>query len=290
MSKPIMVGVDGSSQALYAVDWAAAEAGRRRLSLCIVHVAAGWEATDIPTFTGGGSQAPRPESPGIRVLDAAEERARTFASVEIDRRLRVGPTPDALLREAADAALLVLGRRGSSAIARLMLGSASRQAAQHAPCPVVVVPTDTDPRPRRSEIVIGIDGSAASADAVGFALEEAALRAVGLRAVHAWIRPAYPMETRPVRYTTLTVAQEGARVLAESLAGWTAKYPDVPIIEQVIEGAPTTVLIETSRTAELLVVGARGRGGFPGLRLGSVSHALLRGAKGPLAVVRRSTG
>ncbi|MEV0402638.1 universal stress protein [Actinoallomurus sp. NPDC050550] len=290
MRKPIVVGVDGSHHAMNAVDWAAAEAGRRRLPLRIVHITTGWERGDIPAYRGHGSMAPPPETPGLKVLDVAEERARTFALVEIERRLGVGPVPGTLLQESADGALLVLGQRGTGTFTRLLLGSVSRQAAEHARCPVVIVPTDTDRRPRLPEIVVGIDGSEASIDAVAFALEEAAMRAIGVRAIHAWNHPDYPAEMRPAYYNTFTIEEEGARVLSESLAGWTAKYPDVSVIQQVIEGNPAAVLTEASRTAELLVVGARGRGGFPGLRLGSVSNAALHHAEGPLAIVRRSGG
>ncbi|MEV5753895.1 universal stress protein [Actinoallomurus sp. NPDC052308] len=290
MREPIVVGVDGSRQALCAVDWAAAEAGRRGLPLRIVHIATGWERGDIPAYRGRGPATSQPETPGLRILDIAEERARMFGPIEIERRLGIGPIPGTLLQESAGGSLLVLGQRGTGAFSRLLLGSVSRQAAEHAPCPVLIVPTDTDPRPRLPEIVVGIDGSQASVDAVGFALEEAAERGLSLRGIHAWDRPDYPAEMRPACYNTLTIEEEGARVLSESLAGWAAKYPDVPVIQQVIEGGPAAVLTEASRTAELLVVGARGRGGFPGLRLGSVSHAVLHHAEGPVAVVRRSGG
>lgn len=286
MNEPITVGVDGSSQALYAVDWAAAEAGRRRLLLRIVHVAARWEY-NVTAESERGLAAPRPEAAGLRVLQAAEERARTFASVDVRSRLGVGPIPGTLLEEAARSTMLVLGTHGTGRFTRMLLGSVSRQAAEHAPCPVVIVPRSIDGRPRHAEIVVGVDGSESSVDAVGFALEEAALRAVGLRAVHAWTHPAVPPAMRPVRYDSATVEQEGARILSESLAGWRTKYPDVPVVEQVVEGVPAEVLIDASRSAELLVVGARGRGGFAGLHLGSVSHAVLHRSHGPLVVVRR---
>ncbi|WP_066948167.1 universal stress protein [Microtetraspora fusca] len=284
MSKPIVVGVDGSAQALRAVDWAAAEAGRRRLPLRIVHIAVRWEYSIA--IKEPGLEAPRPEAAGLEVLEIAEERARTFASVDVSCRLGIGPIPATLLQEAADAALLVLGPHGIGGFPRLLLGSVSRQAAEHASCPVVIVPQESDTRPGRSGIVVGIDGSEASVDAVGFAFEEASLCSVGLRAIHAWAHPAYPQEMRAARYDTTAVEQEGARLLSESLAGWKAQYPDVPVIEQVVEGAPVPVLADASGDAELLVVGARGRGGFPGLRLGSISHAVLHYAKGPVAVVR----
>ncbi|WP_169947048.1 universal stress protein [Microbispora sp. H11081] len=283
MSKLIVVGADGSAQALCAVDWAAAEAGRRHLPLRIVHIAVRWEynvATHEP-----GLEAPRPEAAGLEVLRIAEDRARTFASVDVGCRLGIGPIPATLLQEAADAALLVLGSHSTGGFTRSLLGSVSRQMAEHAACPVVIVPgTGTGSGP--SGIVVGVDGSEASVDAVGFAFEEASLRSVGLRAVHAWAHPAYPREMRPVRYDMTAVEREGARLLSESLAGWKAKYPDVSVAEDVIEGVPTSVLVDASGAAELLVVGARGRGGFPGLRLGSVSHAVLHHAKGPVAVVR----
>ncbi|GLY88917.1 universal stress protein [Actinoallomurus iriomotensis] len=287
MNKSVVVGVDGSAAALYAVDWAAAEAGRRRLPLRIVHVTVRWEY-DVEAPAESGMEAARPEAAGLQVLRVAEERARTFASLRVDCRLGVGPIPLTLLQEAEDAALLVLGPHGTGGLTRLLLGSVSRQAAEHAPCPVVIVPHDTDTRPRRPEIVVGVDGSAGSVDAVGFALEEASLRAVGLRAIHAWTHPAYPPEMRPVHYDGAAVEREGARLLSESLAGWRSEYPDVPVLEQVTQGAPADVLTEASGAAELLVLGARGRGGFPGLRVGSVSHAVLHHTRGPLIVVRRA--
>ncbi|XVQ90018.1 universal stress protein [Microbispora siamensis] len=281
MSKFIVVGVDGSAQALCAVDWAAAEAGRRHLPLRIVHIAVRWEYN--VAIHEPGLEAPRPEAAGLEVLRIAEDRARTFASVDVGCRLGIGPIPATLLQEAAEAALLVLGSHGTGGFTRLLLGSVSRQMAEHAACPVVIVP---EKPAGRSGIVVGVDGSEASIDAVGFAFEEASLRSVGLRAVHAWAHPAYPREMRPVPYDMTAVEREGARLLSESLAGWKAKYPDVPVAEEVIEGVPASVLVDASSAAELLVVGARGRGGFPVLRLGSVSHAVLHHAKGPVAVVR----
>ncbi|MGI5229363.1 universal stress protein [Actinoallomurus sp. CA-142502] len=170
--------MDGSATALYAADWAAAEAAGRRQPSRIVHVAVRWEY-DVEAPAEPGTEAARPEAAGLQVLRVAEERARTLASPQVDRRLAIGPIPLTLLQEAEDAALLVLGPRGTGGFTRLLLGSVSLQVAEHAPCPVVIVPhdTDTDTRPRRAEIVVGVDGSAGPVDAVGLASEETSLRA-----------------------------------------------------------------------------------------------------------------
>ena len=103
-------------------------------------------------------------------------------------------------------------------------------------CPVVVVPHHTDPDPRAAEIVVGVDGSETSMKAVGFALEEAAMREVGLRAIHVWEHPAYPRAMRPASYSQVSVDQEGARVVTEALAPWRGRYPSVPVVEQVVQG------------------------------------------------------
>lgn len=287
MSNPIVVGVDGSQQSLKAVDWALEEARYRRLPVRIVHIAVRWEYSAAAP-PEPGLEAPRPEEAALRVLELAEEHARSRApDLEIDTRLGIGHPPSTLLSEAADAALLVVASRGTGAFSGLLLGSVSRQVAEHASCPVVVVPHEREPEPRQSEIVVGVDGSEASLDALGFALAEAAARGVGVRAIHVWDHPAYPRSMRPATYNEAAVELEGARLLSESLAGWKAKYPTVPLVEQVIQGRPPAeALSDASRTASLLVVGARGHGGFAGLRLGSVSHAVIHHAQGPVAVVR----
>jgi nucleotide-binding universal stress UspA family protein len=76
------------------------------------------------------------------------------------------------------------------------------------------------------------------------------------------------------------------QVLAERLAGWAEKYPDVTVRRVVTRDAPANRLLAQAQQAQLVVVGSHGRGGFAGLVLGSVSHALLYHAPCPVAVVR----
>lgn len=286
MTRPVVVGVDGSADSLQALDWALDDARRRMLPLLIVHVAVRWE------YSAGGEPEPgleasRPEAAALRVLETAEDHVRgRVPDADVSTRLGIGHVPSTLLEEAAEAAMLVVASRGTGAFSGIMLGSVSRQVAEHAPCPVVVVPHHHASEPRSAEIVVGVDGSETSAKAVGFALEEAAMREVGLRAIHVWEHAASPRLLRPASSGEAAVEQEGARILAETLAPWRDKYPTVPVVEQVVQGrSPAEALTGATLRASLLVVGSRGHGGYSGLRLGSVSHAVLQGAQGPVAVV-----
>ncbi|QGV79547.1 universal stress protein [Streptomyces ficellus] len=115
-------------------------------------------------------------------------------------------------------------------------------------------------------IALAVDGSPAGEKAIEFAFAEAALHGGEILAVHAW-RPDYaPPGASP---------ESAERLLAQALAGRAERYPDVRVRHEVLSGEPREALIETSRTTRLMVVGSRGRGGFTGLLLGSVSQALL---------------
>jgi nucleotide-binding universal stress UspA family protein len=137
------------------------------------------------------------------------------------------------------------------------------------------------------DVVIGAAGSVEGAAAVETAFEEASLRGVPLTAVHTWQGPAVrePGDMLPLVYDVQAIEQEEARLLAEALAGHRDRYPDVPVRERLLRGKTRPALIGLSRHAELLVVGARGRGGLAGLLLGSVSQAVLHHAECPVLVV-----
>jgi nucleotide-binding universal stress UspA family protein len=136
-----------------------------------------------------------------------------------------------------------------------------------------------------------VDGSPTSAAAIGFAAEQAAWRKTNLVAVHAWAQPVStgPGDMLPLVYDPDLLAAEEARVLAESVAGIGATHPDVNVERRLVEDRAASALIEQSRRAQLVVVGSRGHGGFTGLLLGSVSHALLHHADCPVAVVPPAT-
>ncbi|MFC3961587.1 universal stress protein [Nocardia jiangsuensis] len=132
--------------------------------------------------------------------------------------------------------------------------------------------------PEQPVVVVGVDGSECSERAIELAFDEASRHGCELVAVHAWTRYGYiPPEER----------QRDAEVeLAESLAGYAEKYPDVPVRRLVVEDNPARRLLALSADARMVVVGSHGRGGFAGMTLGSVSQAVLHGADCPVVIVR----
>jgi nucleotide-binding universal stress UspA family protein len=283
--KAIIVGTDGSDHGRRAVEWATEEAARRGLPLRILFAEAPW-LYDMPVDPRAGAVRKWLLAGGREVLDQAVATARERdAEVDVTAEAVPGPAARALLEEARGAAMVVLGGRGNGMSAGTLLGSTALQVVTHTPVPAVVVRA-LEPAVRR-EVAVGVDGAEASGPALGFAFEEASLRGARLRAVHVWSHPASagPWTMQPLVYDPRIVAEEETRVLEESVAPWREKYPDVEVVAEVVHGTPVRILGGVSARADLLVVGTRGRGGFTGLLLGSVSHAVLHHAHCPVAVV-----
>jgi nucleotide-binding universal stress UspA family protein len=293
MPGPILVAVDGSQPSMHAVDWAAEEAALRQVPLQITHVALKWSYQAPATPDEAGAV---PDEAGLRLLDAAAQRATDRSpGIDVETRMLVGSAAAMLLSEAENACLVVLGRRGATGFAGHLLGSVSHQVAAHAKCPVAVIPDRADAdrdqpareaHPEQEEIVLGVDGAKKAAESVAFAFREAALRGVQLRAIHSWTHAltAGAGGLLPV-HDADTMAAEGARLLAASVAGWRERFRDVRVTEQVERGHAAKILADASAKAGLLVVGAQGQGGFPGLTLGSVTHGVLHHARCPVVVV-----
>lgn len=180
--------------------------------------------------------------------------------------------------------MVVVGSRGMGGIGRVVLGSVSSGLVHYAHCPVAIIRGSQAHEPDRiSPVLLGIDGSTASEAATELAFDEASRRGVDLVALHAWsdvgVFPILGMDWRQYE-------DEGHEVLAERLAGWQERYPDVQVRRRVVCDQPARWLLDESEHAQLVVVGSRGRGGFKGMLLGSVSSAVAQGAKAPVVVVR----
>ncbi|MFK4146237.1 universal stress protein [Streptomyces sp. NPDC004065] len=285
----VVVGADGSASSLEAVEVAAREARLRAAGLRVVHAFI-WPAMHVPL----GPSALGPPQGGIRgmvdrLVAEAVERARAVApEIDVSHAVVTGEPLTVLEAQSRGAELVVVGSRGMGGFVGLMVGSTAVHLAAHGRCPVLVV------RGRvRAEgpVVVGVDGSAANAPAVDFAFAEAALREAPLVALHAWTPwnaqlPPPQDETAPYANPSGALAVEESRLLSEALAGRQERYPGVTVEHRVVRGRTRETLIEAGDSAQLTVVGARGRGGFTGLLLGSVSQALLHHARCPVAVVR----
>jgi nucleotide-binding universal stress UspA family protein len=289
---PIVVGVDGSPPSYAALDWAVAAAHRRHLPLRVVYV-----AERSPHRGRGAGAGAAHEPPAADVVARAEAHVRAaLPHLDVSAATVEGDAAGVLVEESAHAVMVVVGNRGAGGFRSLLTGSVGVQTASHARCPVVVVrPRITRPAPGDTphhgvgRVVVGVDGSELSQAAIGFAVEEASSRGVGLTAVHAWW---YPVSASPGDMVFAVVERhdledEEQVLLAESLAGYQERYPDVPVRRVLAQGNAAAALVHESLGAELLVVGSRGRGGFAGLVLGSVSHAAIQHAGCPVAVIRQ---
>jgi nucleotide-binding universal stress UspA family protein len=183
--------------------------------------------------------------------------------------------------------MVVVGSRGMGALGRGVLGSVSSGLVHYGHCPVAVVHADEAQAPDlTSPVLLGIDGSPASEAATALAFDEASRRGVDLVALHAWsdigVLPIPGMDWHQYE-------GQGHEALAERLAGWQEQYPDVHVRRRVVCDQPARRLLDESAQAQLVIVGSRGRGGFKGMLLGSVSTKVAEGAKAPVIVVRPST-
>ena len=281
MSRHVVAGVDGSAGAGAALDWAAADAGRRGLALRLVFVREPW-VPEHPVFTGHQPLTEEAE----RLLEEAAGRARERVSgLEVSTAMVTGAVVERLRTESETADTVVVGSRGLGGFAGLVLGSTGLGLAGHAHGPVVVVRGRAGAR--HDEVVVGYDGSDDAECALEYALEQAQARGARLRVVHGVQLPVgYP---HPVGFGPLPPAglEED---LPKRLRPWLERYPGVRCVQSVVPGHPVPALASASRAADLVVVGSRGLGGFSTVLLGSVSHGVLHRAHCPVAIVRPRRG
>ncbi|MGZ4510317.1 MAG: universal stress protein [Mycobacterium sp.] len=286
----IVVAVDGSPASNAAAIWAAREAAMRKIPLTVVH------AVTTPTATW--PPVPYPESLALRLEDEgkkaimhaikiAEEALPADRKVAINRELVYSSPAPALIKLSDEAEMIVVGTAGRGLLATGVLGSVSATVVRHAHCPVAVVHGDVPDLPdtHNAPVLLGIDGSPASELATAIAFDEASRRGVDLMALHAW-SDIEISELPESDWSSLEA--EAHRNLAENLAGWQERYPDVTVHRLVVRDRPARQLAEKSQTAQLLVVGSHGRGGLAGMLLGSVSNAVLHSVRIPVIIARQA--
>jgi len=282
----IVVAVDGSRASNAAVDWAAREAAMRNVPLTVFHAV----VTPMATFP----PVPYPESLVVRLEDEgrrdvmhavkiAEEAVPAGQKVAIEREIVFSAPVPALVNISEQAEMIVVGSSGRGLLARGVIGSVSSAVVRHAQCPVAVIRDEDVPDPQHAPVLLGVDGSPASELATAIAFDEASFRGVDLMALHAWS----DVEVLDLAGLDWSAVQaEAERSLAEALAGWQERYPDVTVHRLIERDRPARQLVEKSASAQLVVVGSHGRGGLTGMLLGSVSNAVLHSVRVPVIVAR----
>jgi nucleotide-binding universal stress UspA family protein len=285
-ARPVVVGVDASQAALRATCFAAEEATRRSVPLRIVHALGVFEGMtappgdlDVPGLVNAGAQT--------LVQAMADSVGGLVPAHQVHTSVVEGDPVEVLRHASSDASLVVLGGRGVGGIEGLLLGSTASRVVATADCPVAVLPHDTAVRARgRRSVVVGVEGRG-DEEVLAFAFAEAAARRTDLVAVHAWqdvvLETAF-LSISPLIDWDVVMADE-ERVLAEALAGWSEKEPDVAVREVVVREKTARALVAAGLTAELLVVGHRRR-----RTLGSTTHGVLHRANCPVVVVPLGAG
>ncbi|MCV7317470.1 universal stress protein [Mycolicibacillus parakoreensis] len=287
----IVVGVDGSPSSSVAVEWAARDAQMRGVALKIVHVVEpmvtaveGWSA-DYAQAQQAWAHEIVEQAHKLAVEASSPDRAERVASEVLH-----APIIPTLVEMSKESDMVVVGCRGRGAVANALLGSVSSALVRYAHCPVAVI-HDDDPLTTRSPqapVVVGVDGSPTSELATEIAFDEASRRGVGLVALHAWSDMG-PLDFPSVNWAPIewrNIKDQEEVVLAERLCGWQERYPDVVVHRVVVNDRPAPRLLEQAESAQLVVVGSHGRGGFPGMLLGSVSRAVVNSARIPVIVAR----
>ncbi|WP_030768871.1 MULTISPECIES: universal stress protein [unclassified Streptomyces] len=311
---PVIAAVDGSEHSLRALEWARKEAVRHDTGLLIAHV-----LPDHAQLYAGrraslhDASEPRELADPVRVWvrsllggggtggdgeDSALPEGVTYEALE-------GSVPEALRVIGSQARMLVMGSRGRGGFASLLLGSNSRAVASSAACPVVVVPhaergvrPDADAEQSAGRVVLGLHAAETPDDVLTFAFTEAAVRGTTVQVVSAYAIPPSPTLVMDSPFAVIPpegLADEGDGVPAERemlrsqterLAPLRERFPDVPVEQAAVPGDPAGRLVIASRAAALVVVGRHHpRRTAMSLAIGSVAHAVLHHAHGPVAVV-----
>ncbi|WP_411103741.1 universal stress protein [Streptomyces sp. cmx-4-9] len=306
-SAPVIAAVDGSDHSLGALEWARAAAVRHGTGLLIAHV-----LPDHAQLYAGRRASLHDASQPDEFADPVRDRITALLGggpglpAGVQYEALEGSVPEALRVVGARARMLVMGSRGRGGFASLLLGSNSRAVSSTAPCPVVVVAHEerrADPaqalgEPSAGRVVLGLHASETPDDVLAFAFEEAAARGTTVQVVSAYAIP--PSPTVLMDSPFMVVPPEGLadggdgvpaeremlRSQTERLAPFRIRHPQVPVEQAAVPGDPAGRLVTASRSAALVVVGRHHprRSGMS-LLMGSVAHALLQHAHGPVAVV-----
>ena len=298
-ASPVIVGIDGSERDATCIAWGAGAAMRTGRPMVLVHalnltaelVAPDLIGGSVPAMDGGTDTLLQAALGNLALArrDSGElpTAVARFPDVQVSGTSPVGSSDRELIAASEGAHLLVVGSRRVAGFERLILGRSALAVAMHAHCPVVILPegsrTDAE-----GPVVVGVDGSPASQTALDRAFWIAHLRDTSVRIVTTWNVEAVDgmVVTTPGTDAWRSVENRYRSVVEKQLSLVPRDWSDIPHEVAVVRGSPAKVLTEVTARSSLLVVGSRGRGGFRGMLLGSVTHKVLETATCPVMVVR----
>jgi|KBSSwiStaDraftv2_1062776.scaffolds.fasta_scaffold131531_2 nucleotide-binding universal stress UspA family protein len=289
MRRPVVAGVDGSPGGTGAAQFAAGLAVRREAPLVLMHVFESFFYGYGPIIIAGSYatvEGKLRQAGGEALESTAADIREAYPGLSVETRLRDGVVAATLIEESEEALATVVGSRGTGGFAGLMLGSVSAQLAAHGHGPIVVVRPVADPD---APILVGYDGSEAARAALSYGVREALDQKKRLVVATVYWEEPWGFHPEPAEDPHVTSERKAEALLAEALELHLEAHPELDYDTRVIHSLNAEYsLTEQTSGASLTVVGCRGRGGFAGLLLGSVSRALVHYAAGPVAIIHPS--
>lgn len=280
-SGPVVVGVDGSEPSRSALRWACAEAACRGTHVEAVFavpdrtgLAPGYVFTELG-LRAEGDRLLRHVMDDLAATDVEVRPVVRFGSAVTELRAHV---------EESGASLLALGRRGSSRLAHLLVGSVASALVQEPPAPVAIVPTDLAWGAHR-RVAVGVDGSADAQQALAWAVEEGRVRDAEVEVVVAWSIPHLDLLPLAPPASDEPALRHRAREILDAAIRDAGDAGGAKVEGRLAKQDPTHALLSAAEGADVVVVGTRGLGAIRQRVLGSTSHGLLHRCPSTLVIV-----
>lgn len=283
----IVVGVDGSTDAERALRWGAEEASRERRPLAVV-AAAGIDQVGAVTWAGAGTYvvpvADLIEQVRAVAEDAAASVHRLRPGLQVTAHAAHGDPRESLVDLSRQAHIVVVGSRGRGAVRSRLLGSVSTSVARHAHSPVVVCRPDS-PGIVRKGVLVGISGTAEEQAVLEFAFQHASMRGLPLTVRHSFHDVLAEMNGAHVVPASGELLEDERLVLAEAVAGYSEKYPEVPVNLELARGLAHETLAAGSESWNLIVVGRHPTDSVSRMLFATVATAVIEHARTTVAVI-----
>lgn len=280
---PIVVGVDGTDQSMRAVRYAVAEAERQECGLRLVHaihetapLAPMLPLVSVETF----------EEVGDRIVADAKQLVYDLAdgATPVETAVKAGNRTHVLCEAGEDARAIVLGHRDRTVLGRVFTSSTTTGVAARAHCPVICVPASWAAGREHGRVVVGLDGSAPSLDALALAFAAAAEREAALTVLHAWKLSGVYDDIISNRVSMEDWRATTLEQMEQLVSEWRSFYPDVDVEVDLRHQYPAPALVGASEGADLIVLGRRGHGAPLGVYLGSIARTLIRESRCPVEI------